>query len=95
MTTTPEKRKPGRSPRHSDKDWERTGATLRQLRYSQDITREAMAEALGFERPSSITQIELGFRPLTDAKLIKAARFLNVPPLAIRRPETDATENDQ
>lgn len=92
MTTTPEKRKPGRSPRHNDQDWERTGATLRQLRNDRDIPREALADALGFQRPSSITQIELGLRPLTDGKLIKAARFLGVPTIAIRRPGPEAEQ---
>lgn len=87
MTTTPEKSKPGRRRRHNDHDWGRTGETLRQLRIDRDVTQAELATAIGFRYQSSIVQIEQGLRPLTDGKLIKAARFLDVQPLAIRRPE--------
>jgi transcriptional regulator with XRE-family HTH domain len=86
--TTPTK-KPAKGPRrrHNDQDWERTGETLRQLRLDRDITQSQLATAVGFLNSGSIAQIEKGLKPLTDGKLIAAARFLDVSPLAIRRPE--------
>jgi transcriptional regulator with XRE-family HTH domain len=76
----------GRRPSHNDTDPARTGETLRQIRIDRDITQAQLATAIGFRYASSIVQIEKGTKPLTDGKLIKAARFLGVQPLSIRRP---------
>lgn len=70
----------------ADHDWERVGATLRQIRMDKDVTQDELATAIGFVRASSVSQIERGFKPLTDPKLILAAEFLGVRPIAIRRP---------
>lgn len=83
---------PTKKRRHNDDDPARTGATLRQLRIDRDVTQAELATAIGFRHAQSIVQIETGYRALTDGKLIKAARYLDVPPLSIRRPEdVDAT----
>ena len=96
MTTTPTPHpRPGRRASHNDSDWERTGATLRQLRIDKDVTQGVLATAIGYRNPSSIVNIERGIKPLPDGKLIKAARFLDVPPLAIRRPAVGATEDSE
>lgn len=87
MTTPTKNPRPGPRRRHNDDDWERTGETLRQLRIDRDITQSKLATAIGFVNPGSIAQIEKGLKPLTDGKLIAAAKFLNVSPLAIRRPQ--------
>lgn len=76
-----------RVPNHTDQDWERVGATLRLLRTTQGATQDELATAIGFVRGASIAQIELGLKPLTDEKLLKAAAFLGVRPIVIRRPE--------
>ncbi|MDQ0854838.1 transcriptional regulator with XRE-family HTH domain [Arthrobacter sp. V4I6] len=93
MTSPTEKPRPGRRPRHNDHDWGRTGETLRQFRIDRDVKQIDLATAMGFRYASSITQIEQGLKPLTDGKLMKAARFLNVEPLAIRRPAPEAKED--
>jgi transcriptional regulator with XRE-family HTH domain len=94
--TTPTSKKTGGPPRrHNDQDPARTGATLRQLRVDKDVSQADLAKACGFIHAQSIAQIEAGYRALTDGKLIKAARFLDVQPLAIRRPEPGATEHDK
>ncbi len=95
MPTHTETTRPGRRPRHNDHDWERTGETLRQLRIDRNITQSQLGTAIGFRNQGSIAQIEQGLRPLTDGKLIQAARFLGVATIAIRRPAPGATENDQ
>lgn len=77
-------------PQHPDHDWKRVGATLRQLRTDRGATQDELATAVGFVRGSSIAQIEAGIKPLTDSKLIKAAEFLGVRPIVIRRPELEA-----
>lgn len=87
MDNTTGERRRGRRPNHNDQDLERTGATLRQLRIDRDITQSELATALGFRYSTSVAQIEMGVKPLTDGKLLLAARFLDVKPLAIRRPE--------
>lgn len=74
---------------YPDHDWERVGATLRQLRLSAGATQSELATAVGFVRHSSIAQIEAGIKPLTDGKLMKAAEFLGVRPITIRRPELE------
>jgi transcriptional regulator with XRE-family HTH domain len=76
-------------PSYPDHDWHRVGATLRQIRTDRGVTQQELATAVGFVQWSSIAQIELGFKPLTDEKLIKAANFLGVRPIVIRRPELD------
>lgn len=86
MPTPTKNTKPGPRRRHNDQDWGRTGETLRQLRLDRDITQSQLATAIGFLNAGSIAQIEKGLKPLTDGKLIAAARFLDVSPLAIRRP---------
>lgn len=95
MPTHTETTRPGRRPRHNDHDWERTGETLRQLRLDRNITQSELGTAIGFRNQGSIAQIEQGLRPLTDGKLIRAARFLGVATIAIRRPAPGATEADQ
>lgn len=87
MPKTPTKKPIVRTPKHTDLDWERTGATLRQIRIMKGATQDELATAVGFVRGASIAQIELGIKPLTDEKLIKAADFLGVRPIVIRRPE--------
>lgn len=93
MDNTSREGRRGRRPSHNDTDPARTGETLRQLRIDRDITQAELATAVGFRYPTSIVQIEKGLKPLTDGKLIKAARFLGVQPLAIRRPEEFTDEN--
>ena len=44
---------------------------------------------MGFMNLASVSQIELGIKPLTDSKLMKAAEFLGVRPITIRRPELE------
>jgi len=83
---TPTK-KPQTTPHYPDHDWKRVGATLRQLRTDRGATQQELATACGFVRWASISQIELGFKPLTDEKLMKAAEFLGVRPIVIRRPD--------
>ena len=95
MTTPTPTPRPGRRRRHNDTDWPRTGETLRQIRIDRDVTQSELATAIGFRHQGAISQIEQGLKPLTDGKLLKAARFLDVQPLAIRRPEPGATEDDQ
>lgn len=89
---TPTKKTLTRVPNHTDQDWERVGATLRLLRTTQGATQDEMATAIGFVRGASIAQIELGLKPLTDEKLLKAAAFLGVRPIVIRRPELGGTK---
>lgn len=83
--TTP-KRKPRRScRRHDDNDPKRTGARIRKLRLSRDITQAELAAAAGYKRPHSISFIETGYRAVTDGKLTKIANYLGVAPTAIRK----------
>ena len=92
MTTpTNPKRRTGRPPGSpiNDPDPARTGATLRQLRLDRDLTLQDVATALGYRHYQSVAQIESGYRKISDGKLFKAARFLGVPPLSIRRPDED------
>ena len=89
---TPTRKPRGSARRHNDNDPARTGATLRQIRLMKDVTQAELATAIGFRHPQSIVQIEQGYRALTDGKLIKAARYLDVPPLSIRRPDGLASE---
>jgi transcriptional regulator with XRE-family HTH domain len=86
MPTPTKKSTKGPRRRHNDNDWGRTGETLRQLRIDRDITQAQLATAVGFMNSGSIAQIEKGLKPLTDGKLMAAARYLDVSPLAIRRP---------
>ena len=59
------------------------------MRTDRGATQDELATAVGFVRGSSIAQIEAGLKPLTDSKLIKAAEFLGVRPIVIRRPELE------
>lgn len=90
MPKTPTKRTQ-RGPRNAypDHDWERVGATLKQLRLNAGFTQDQLATAIGFVRGSSVAQIEHGLKPLTDQKLRLASEFLGVRPLTIRRPELE------
>lgn len=93
MTTpTNPKRRTGRPPGSpiNDPDPARTGATLRQIRLDRDVTQQELATAMGYRYAQSVVQIETGYRPVSDGKLIKAARYLGVPPLSIRRTDPDA-----
>lgn len=72
---------------YPDHDWERVGATLRQLRLDKGATQAELATAMGFMNSASVAQIELGIKPLTDSRLMSAAEFLGVRPITIRRPE--------
>ena len=87
---TPTKKKPQNIPTYPDHDWKRVGATLRQLRTDRGVSQQELATAAGFVRWASISQIELGYKPLTDEKLMKVAAFLGVRPIVIRRPELEA-----
>jgi len=88
MPKTPTKTRRGPRKTHPyNDDWGRVGATLRELRLAKGATQDELATAVGFVRGSSIAQIEAGIKPLTDPKLILAADFLGIRPLAIRRPE--------
>jgi len=87
---TPTKKTRNRQPNHTEHDWERVGATVRQLRTTKGVTQDELATAVGFVRHSSIAQIEAGIKPLTDEKLMKVAEFLGVRPIVIRRPELEA-----
>lgn len=88
MATTPTKNRRGvRNAYPPNEDWGRVGATLKELRISKGATQDELATAVGFRRGSSIAQIESGLKPLTDPKLLLAAEFLGIRPLAIRRPE--------
>ena len=93
MTTpTNPKRRTGRPPGSpiNDPDPARTGATLKQLRLDRDVSTQELATAMGYAHYQSLIQIEMGYRRVSDGKLIKAARYLGVPPLSIRRTEPDA-----
>lgn len=85
MPNTQGQPRPGRQAQHLDTDLERTGATLRQFRIYAGKTQDELATAIGFRYGSSVAQIEQGTKGLTDDKLIEAAKFLGVDPLAIRR----------
>jgi DNA-binding XRE family transcriptional regulator len=95
MTTPTQSPAPKARRQYEDTDWERTGQTLRQLRLKMDVTQAELATAIGYRNQSSIVNIERGIKPLPDGKLIKAARYLGVPPLSIRRPKPGATEDDE
>ncbi|MFJ4286448.1 helix-turn-helix domain-containing protein [Paenarthrobacter nicotinovorans] len=73
-------------------DWERVGATLREIRTIRDLTQDELAVAIGYRRGSSISQIESGLRPLTNAKLKAAAKVLGVHPTDIRRVKLTAVK---
>lgn len=86
-TPTKNTRRGAKNSYPADHDWERVGATLRQVRLNNGATQDELATAIGFVRGSSVAQIELGIKPLTDQKLLLAAEFLGVRPIVIRRPE--------
>lgn len=85
-TKKTQKRASRLTPNYETHDWERAGKTLRILREAKGVTQAELATAVGFRHHSSITQIELGIKPLTDEKLIAVAARLDIDPLAIRRP---------
>lgn len=91
MPTPTKKTRTNHTP-YPDHDWERVGATLRQLRLDKGATQAELATAIGFRLHSSVAQIEAGIKPLTDSKLMAAAEFLGVRPIVIRRPELEATK---
>jgi transcriptional regulator with XRE-family HTH domain len=62
------------------------------MRLDRDLTLQDVAKVLGYKHHQSVSQIESGYRPISDGKLFKVARFFGVQPLAIRRTEPDVTE---
>jgi transcriptional regulator with XRE-family HTH domain len=88
--TTNQKRRSSR--RHNDNDPARTGRLIRQLRLNKEMTQAELALAIGFKNSQNISQIESGYRAITDGKLIKAARYLGVKPEAIRKPAVQAAK---
>ena len=53
------------------------GTRLRDLRRRRNVTQEALAKALGFAHPSTISSIEKGCRPVSDDELKCIAQVLN------------------
>ena len=64
---------------------ERVGATLRALRELRGHKPDEFAGLIGISRPY-LANIEAGRKPLTDVLLARAAKALEVPQVAIRRP---------
>jgi transcriptional regulator with XRE-family HTH domain len=67
-----------------DPEMVRVGRTLYTLRERYGYTQELFAQDLGISR-SYISLIEAGYKKLPDRLLGKAARLLEITPLAIKR----------
>ena len=67
---------------------ERVGVTLRTLRELRGYKPDEFANAIGISRPY-LANIEAGRKNLTDVLLARAAKSLDVPQIAIRRPGVD------
>lgn len=75
-----------------ESDPQRVGETLKTMRELRGVTPLRMAKALGISR-SYVYNLESGRKPLTYVLLARAAEFLDVPQIAIMRPEC-AADND-
>lgn len=75
---------------YKDRDPEKTGRIIRQLRLNKEITQEELATAAGYSRASCISNIETGYRAIPDGKLLKVARYLGVDAAKIRKPAVKA-----
>lgn len=69
-------------PKDVNPEWERMGATLREVRILQGFTADELANGIGKSRPY-VANIEAGRKPLTPMLATKAARFLKVPRAAL------------
>lgn len=65
---------------------QRIGATITELRKKAGWRADQFANAIGISRPY-LSNIEAGRKPLTKVLLAKIALALDVPQLAIMRPE--------
>ena len=63
------------------------GNRLRALRLRRGMTQMALARALGFAHPSSVSSIEKGRRPVNDEELAQIARMLRCSVGALLGPE--------
>lgn len=72
---------------------ERIGETLRVLRERRGYTRNQLADLMGISRPQ-LSNIEAGRRKLDEIRLARAADALECRPLAIRRPDVPADDED-
>ncbi|WP_287001434.1 MULTISPECIES: helix-turn-helix domain-containing protein [Gordonia] len=69
----------------------RVGNTLRVMREMRGYRPDDFASTIGISRPY-LANIEAGRKHLTEVLLARAAKALDVPQIAIRRPAIDATE---
>ncbi|UXE05013.1 Cro protein [Gordonia phage Lton] len=67
---------------------ERVGVTLRTLRELRGYKPDEFANAIGISRPY-LANIEAGRKNLTNVLLARAAKALDVPQIAIRRPDVE------
>ncbi|MFI9507544.1 helix-turn-helix domain-containing protein [Nocardia sp. NPDC052566] len=83
----------GHDGRHStsapllESDWQRVGTTLRTLRELRGLPPATLADHLGISR-AYLCNIEAGRKRLTNILLARAASVLNVPQIAIMRPNS-------
>ncbi|MEV4155460.1 helix-turn-helix transcriptional regulator [Nocardia salmonicida] len=85
-------RSPAAATSANESDPQRVGETLRALREARGATPMQMARALGISR-AYVYNIEAGRKPLTYVLLKGAADFLDVPPIAIMRPEVAGADD--
>lgn len=73
----------------ADRDNERVGATLRQIRELRGEKPDELAGRMGISR-AYLANIEAGRKRLTPILLARAAAALEVPQISIMRAESDA-----
>lgn len=75
----------------ADRDDERIGATLRQIRELRGVKVDELATRIGISR-AYLANIEAGRKRLTPILLARAAEELVVPQIAIARGEAQAVQ---
>lgn len=73
---------------------QRVGATLRLTRRREGWDLGPFATKIGISY-SYLSNIEAGRKPLTDVLLARAAKVLDCDPIAIKLPDTPATDGQQ
>ncbi|MED2184375.1 helix-turn-helix transcriptional regulator [Bacillus wiedmannii] len=54
------------------------GKTIKLLRLSEELTQEQLAERLGINAVTTISNVETGYRPVSDSLKIKLIRRFNL-----------------